>query len=453
MKRNLTLFALGIASALAPAAVMAKDPALSAHADRVADNYMTAPIAGMTIAIARPGEPVLVRAYGYADLEARRPMQADSRFEIGSITKQFTAAAVLRLAEEGRLSLASPVSDYFPELAVAAQGATIEHLLRHSSGLSSARVAEDLTAPLDPSAVVAFVAGHAPEFAPGERYRYNNNGYILLGLVAEKVTGKPFSEHLSETFFTPLGLSATGVCEAGDRVERLPSYLPPARDGEVFRRAPSHHPSAGFSAGFLCSTAGDIARWSQALANGRVVSAESLAAMTTPSTGKEGVRTNYGMGTEIGREGDALHHYHGGATSGFFAQSGYWPADGTSVVVLTNGAYAGSLLERIEADLHRASLGDARTYAARTVAEPARYEGEYELAGLSIAIYSQGGYLRMEPRGQAPTRLLVGAEGEFVAEHDPAIQVRFAIGASDKAESLTIVRNGRAMPPALRAAS
>ena len=148
-----------------------------------------------------------------------------------------------------------------------------------------------------------------------------------------------------------------------------------------------------------------------------------------------------------------MHHYHGGATSGFFAQSGYWPADGTSVVVLTNGAYAGSLLERIEADLHRASLGDARTYAARTVAEPARYEGEYELAGLSIAIYSQGGYLRMEPRGQAPTRLLVGAEGEFVAEHDPAIQVRFAIGASDKAESLTIVRNGSAMPPALRAAS
>ena len=434
-------------------AVAVVAPAVLEHrVDSIARAALRLPIEGLGVAVMHGDRVVLARGYGVADRDAGRAATHDVAFEIGSITKQVTAAAIVRLAEAGRLGLDDAIGTHLPALAASAPGVTLRHLLAHTSGLSRAWAVADLTAPSSPQVVVDSLAARPPEFAPGARYAYNNNGYILLGLVVERVTGTPYATHVRETLLRPLGLATIAPCAEVPAGRLAAGYVHATRGDAPPARAPSHHPTVTSAAGLLCATAADVARWQHALASGRVVSAAGWRAMTTPPTLANGRPSRYGLGVELGEIDGHAYLAHGGATPGFLGEAGRVPDAELGVVVLTNGVYAGSLVSQLAHAVARAALDLPQPAVARLPLDAetrARYVGTYALGSMPIEVYAQGEHLRAQPKGQVAARLLHQGDGVFVAEHDPALRFRFRV-ADGRAEELVIEQGGRAMPPARR---
>lgn len=447
MTHRLRLLAIAL---FLTAPVHAQTP--QARIDEVARHFADLPVTGMTIAVMRDGQLVHNRGYGLAHRENGVRATAGTVYEIGSITKQFTAAAILRLAEQGALTLDDPVAMHFPELAERAGSASLRHLLSHSSGLYSGPVSDDPTRPIEPSTVIAEIARHPSEFDPGARHRYNNNGYLLLGLLIERLGGRPYGDYLSEAFFEPLGLASTGLCTTprGDAVAR--GYSHPTRGEAVPTPHPVHHPTVSFSAGAICSTSGDLLAWQHALATGRVVSPASVDAMTSPLVLASGKPGPYGLGLYSDERSGEHHIHHGGAASGFVTQLGYFPSDRLGVVVLTNGMYAPAMVEQIEQAVRDAARGgdfQPIRASALTDAERASVLGTYDLGPMTIDVYVQGTTLRAQPAGQIASRLLHQGGRVFVTEHDPDVRMTFT-GPDAWADTLTLSQRGRPLPPARR---
>ena len=426
--------------------------AAAAAIDSIAARFSEVPVTGMTIGVMRDGKLVHVGGYGMAKLEGRVPARAGTVYEIGSITKQFTAAAILRLAEQGRLKLDDPVALHFPALANAAAGATLRHVLSHTSGIHSGSLVEDLTQPTDPSAIVALLAGRQPENAPAERYRYNNNGYILLGLLIERLTERRYGEHLEREFFRPLRLRSTAICITPRGAKVASAYEHPTRGDPRPKLHPIHHPTVSYASGAICSTAPDLLRWQHALVSGKVVSAASYAAMTTPATLKPGKSSPYGFGLFREERASDTRIHHGGASSGFVTQLGYYPSARVGIVVLTNGMYAPSIVEQIEADVADAVRGRASSATARPSLSEQQAQsvvGRYDLGPVKIDVFLQGTTLRAQPSGQVASRLLHQGNRVFIAEHDPNLRMAF-LGSDTQADTLLLSQGDRRLPPAKR---
>lgn len=450
-----------VAALLAAAALPAQPPSagtpaapqvLEQRVDSIMRAALALPIEGVSVAVMRGDRVVLERAYGVADRERGLAAAPGVAFEIGSITKQVTAAAIVRLAEAGRLGLDDPIGAHLPALAERAPGVTLRHLLSHTSGLSRAWAVADLTAPSSPQVVVDSLAVRAPESAPGARYAYNNNGYILLGLVIERVTGAPWARHVRDAILAPIGLAAIAPCDEVPAERRAAGYVHATRGPATAERAPSHHATVTYAAGQLCATAADVARWQHALASGRVVSEAGWRAMTTAPTLASGRPSRYGLGVELGTIGGLGYLAHSGATPGFLVEGGRVPEAELGVVVLTNGVYAGSLVSQLAHAVARAALDLPQPAVARLpldAAERARFAGTFALGEMPIEVYEQGEHLRAAPKGQLAGRLLHQGDGVFVAEHDPGLRFRFRV-VDGRAEELVIEQGGRAMPPARR---
>lgn len=426
--------------------------ALEKGMDAAVGRAMTAPIVGVSVAVARGDRILLEKGYGLADRETGQAATAGTVYEIGSITKQFTAAAVLRLAEQGKLSLDDEIGDHLPELRQRGAGITLRHLLSHTSGLSSAWAVADLTAPSSPQVVVDSLAARPVEFAPGERFAYNNNGYILLGRVVEKVSGMPYAEYLRTAFLTPLGLASVAPCDRLPAGRRATGYQHPTRGSTEPARVATHHPTVTFSAGVLCATAGDLLRWERALATGRVLRPESYGLMTTRAVLSSGRAVGYGLGAEVSElDGHAITG-HGGGLPGFITQASYLPADSLGVVVLTNGVYAGQIVGQLTEAISREALGLGQTGVADLPVGPherSRYVGTFDLGPAKIEVFEHGDHLRAQPPGQIATRLLYQGDDSFRAEHDPSLYLRFRVEGG-VAQELVIEHGGRKMPPAKR---
>ncbi len=441
----LTLVTLaGVGSpALAAAPV---GPGLTAAAlDPIASWYRGAPIVGMTVAIARADEPPLIVAWGHVDAARQAPATADTVYEIGSITKTFTAALILRRVEHGLISLDETITRWLPELRGAADGVTVRHLLAHSSGLASAPVAEDMSLPVSAEALLAAVRDRPVEFSPGARFRYNNNGYGLLGLILEREGGRAYADLLREELLEPLGLSRTAPCAFEDATR--PAGLNHAfisRDGPVLHTR--HHPLASGAAGMLCSTAGDVLAWQSALMSGRVLEPQTLALMTEPQRLSNGSASGYGLGIYVDDDGERLHH--GGAASGFITQMAWRPRERLGVVVLTNGIYAGALAERLEQDLAGAAMGRAWSPPAEAPMSQADLEalaGAYRIGPTRLDVFVLDGRLRARPEGQVAARLLHRGGGVFRAEHDPELVINFPGDGT-----VILEKAGRALPTGRR---
>jgi len=302
---------------------------------------------GVSVGVIRGGRDTLVlRGYGLADVENEVAATPETVYPIASITKQFTAAAVLLLAREKRLSLDDPIGRHLPGLPAAWRGVLVRQLLNHTSGIPNHPVLmrEEMT----PDSVVALAGREPLEFAPGTRSSYSNVGYLVLGLLIEKLTEQPYRQYVDTRLFRPNGLRSTRYCDE----ERL---IPHRASGYVQRdtgvaNAPPVSMLAVSSAGGLCSTVGDLAAWNHALATGRVLSPESWARMTTP----EGAATNYGYGMIVmSWEGHRMIG-HGGALDGFRSSSAYALDDSLSVTLLTNLGFASP--EELVLDIVRAAL-------------------------------------------------------------------------------------------------
>ena len=413
--------------------------------DPIASWYRGAPIVGMTVAIARADEPPLIVAWGHVDAARTAPATSDTVYEIGSITKTFTATLILRRVEHGLISLDEAVTRWLPELRGVAGDVTVRHLLAHSSGLASAPVAEDMSLPVSAEALLAAVRDRPVEFSPGARFRYNNNGYGLLGLILERESGRAYADLLREELLEPLGLSETTPCAFEDATRPAGfnhDFI--SGDGPVLHTR--HHPLASGAAGMLCSTASDVLAWQSALMSGRVLESQTLALMTEPQRLSNGSASGYGLGIYVYEGGERLHH--GGAASGFITQMAWRPRERLGVVVLTNGIYAGALAERLEQDLAGAAMGRAWSPPPEAPVSQANLEalaGAYRIGPTRLDVFVLDGRLRARPEGQVAARLLHQGGGVFRAEHDPELVITFPGDGT-----VILEKAGRALPAGRR---
>ncbi len=293
---------------------------------------------GLSVSVLKGGVVVLQKGYGRRALEPDAPVELNTPFAIGSVSKQFTVAALLLLAEEGKLSVDDPVSKWFPSL-TRASGITLLDLMHHVSGYSDYYPLDYLdrrmleAVPTD--AVIARYAGRALEFEPRSRYSYSNTGYLILGRVIELVSGEPLAAFEQRRLFGPLGLTHTSVHPDG-----APSGGEVARGYTRFALGPTQAAvteAGGWLGGAaaMWSTAADLSTWGQALLTGKVLTAASLRVMTTPVRLSNGATLRY-AGVLVGTSKDNVAIWsHSGAVNGFRAVLTL-DAAGTSVAVLAN---------------------------------------------------------------------------------------------------------------------
>ena len=292
-------------------------------------------VPGACLAVLQAGEPVLRRAYGLADLDNRVEATPATNYRLASISKQFTAAAILLLAEDGRLSIDDPVVRWLPRLPGAAD-ITLKHLLTHTSGLPDY---EDLipgarTAQLRDAEVLQLLEAHPGRYFPaGAAFRYSNSGYVLLGLIVERAAGVGFGAFLRRRIFDPLRMRNTVAYEAGvSEVAHRAFGHSRAAPASSWTRADQSPTSATLGDGGIYSSIDDLARWDAALYDSRLLQAESLRAAFAPQVATPDPAVHYGFGWRV--SGAAL--WHSGETAGFRNVIVRHPERRLSVILLTN---------------------------------------------------------------------------------------------------------------------
>jgi CubicO group peptidase (beta-lactamase class C family) len=293
---------------------------------------------GAAIIAAKEGEIILRKGYGLADLELGVPVEPHMVFRVASLTKEFTAALILQLVEEGIVSLDDEITDFIPDYPVQGNRVTIEHLLTHTSGIPTFQrvpgfqdhVRLDHT--LDET--IAIFAGQPFEFPPGERHSYSSSGYILLGAILERVTGMSYEDLLQERIFDVVGMGSACL-GSHDRIipGRVNGYT--VEDGEVIN-SPIVSMTMAFSSGGLMMSVDDLAAWDKALYGDRVLESETREAMWTAHVLENGRSTEYGLGWMVT---EFLGHrvlMHDGSVDGFLSAAWRLPEEHLFVAVLTN---------------------------------------------------------------------------------------------------------------------
>ena len=313
--------------------------ATPASADRI-DDYIKDEMAkrripGVALKVIRDGKPIKTAAYGLANLELEVQVKPDTVFEIGSVTKQFTAACILILQQDGRLSVEDKISQYLKNVPDSWTNITIRHLLTHTSGIKSytGLTGFELTRRLTQERFINNLGTHPLEFQPGDSFKYCNSGYSLLGYIVENVSGKSYWNLLAERILQPLDMTAM--------TNREPSVVIPNR-ASGYEQTNKMHINRDydltdvFAAGAIVSTVGDLAKWDAALETEKILTAASKEQMWTPARLNNGEPTKYGFGWYV----EALEGHrnvgHGGSTSGFSASIQRFPEDKLTVIILTN---------------------------------------------------------------------------------------------------------------------
>jgi CubicO group peptidase (beta-lactamase class C family) len=315
------------------------DPGLRSAIDAAAQEALASTGApSASIAVVRDGRVAYLQAYGSARLDPPAPAATSMRYSIGSVSKQFTATAILMLAEEGKLSLDDPVGRFVPGL-TRADAVTIRQILSHTSGYRD-YWPQDYVPPfmLEPTTARAILDrwAKAPlDFAPGVQYQYSNTGYVLAGVIVEKVSGTALLPFLSERMFRPLGMTSVADVDRERLAETDPTgYLRYALGPP--RPAPKEGKGWLFAAGELAMTAEDLARWNLGMIRQKLLRPESYRKMQTTVLLANGVGISYGLGIGVGRRGAHRVLSHDGEVSGFTSTNMVFPDDGIAVTVLVN---------------------------------------------------------------------------------------------------------------------
>jgi CubicO group peptidase (beta-lactamase class C family) len=441
------LFACLIFSNLAPARAQA--PAQTPDPAAKIDEYMNAVVKAEgfsgSILVARRGGPVVAKGYGMADFEGRVPNTSKTRFRIGSLTKQFTAAAVLLLQERGKLSVQDSICKHVEPCPAAWQPVKIHHLLSHTAGIPNFTSFPDylqtMGQPSPPATTIARFRDRPLEFQPGENHKYSNSGYVLLGHVIERVSGQPYGTFLRENIFKPLKMENTGYDDASASAgPRAKGYE--AGPGGAPTPAAHIDMTIPHAAGALYSTVEDLYLWDQALNSDKVLKKASLDAMFTP------VRNDYAYGWRVAKQGARTQHGHGGGINGFTSYIARYPEDGVTVVVLANlGEAAPS--SRVARDLASIVYGEkyelpiARVYAKVDPKIYDAYVGEYELGpGFVLAITREGDSLMAQPTGQRKIEIFPTSETVFAPKVFRA-EITFARDAEGRVTHLVFSQGGR----------
>ena len=339
---SVRILAIALAAATFPALAQAPpklDLAVSAEVDKIVREVLAATgVPSASVALVKDGQIVSLQAWGDAKLSPRRPARPDMRYSIGSVSKQFTAAAVLLLAEDGKLSLDDPVSRFLPDVTRAGD-VRIRQLLSHTSGYRDYwpqdYVPPSMRQPATAGLILDRWARQPLDFEPGTQYQYSNTGYVIAGLIVEKASGTPLLDVLSQRVFAPLGMKSVVSIDR----ERLADSDPVAyqRFGlGPLRPAPKEGKGWLFAAAELAMTPEDLARWNISVIERRLLEPDSYREMETAVRLKNGLGIGYGLGVAATAEAGHRVISHGGEVSGFTASNMIFPDDRAAITVLVN---------------------------------------------------------------------------------------------------------------------
>src|SRR5262245_10926220 len=379
---------------------------------------------GATVLVAQNGKVLFKQAYGYANLEHLVPVTVETKFRIGSITKQFTAAAILRLQEQGKLSVHDPLSKFIPDYPRGGE-VTVHHLLTHTSGIhsytSKPNFLETASTYVAPEDLIKSFKNDPYDFDPGKKWLYNNSGYFLLGYIIEKVSGQSYGDYLKREFFDPLGMKNTGVHHWSEILEHEAEGY--AFESGRFRRAQNWDMSRAGGAGALYSTVDDLYLWNEAVFGGKVLGAESLKAAFTPvNTGiaELGPEEGYGYGWGIASVRGLKEVQHGGGLHGFLSHLKRLRDEQFTVVVLANSSPPppnldpGWLAQEI-AQVYFYQKMDKKPTALSSVSESTleAYVGKYDYGAAVLTVTREDGRLFAQLSGQPRFEIFPKSGNEF----------------------------------------
>jgi CubicO group peptidase (beta-lactamase class C family) len=440
-----TLRAWALAAAVGLGGAQAQTPAAPGSAERlaqVADSYVAQQGFSGSVLVARGDTVLLSRGYGMASHEWAVPNAPDVKYLLASVSKQFTAAAVLRLADQGRLQLDDPVIRHLPETPPAWRAVTVRQLLAHTGGIpthTEGEAFEQLKQQAHtPRQLMARFSNKPLEFTPGTAFRYSNSGYVMLGLLVEQLSGKPWGDFIGQELLAPLGLRDSGVASNARITPRLASGYVRERRQPTARLLPAGflHLSVPYSAGAMYGTTGDLLKWQRGLYGGRVLSAAALKEMTTP------LRQDYALGLNVTRVNGRLQYGHSGGITGFSTYLLYDPQAELSVVVLGNieGAPAEAFARRLAAFANGQVVKLPEEIRAVALPAPAlaAVQGAYRLGERhTLWVMPSEGALWARLNHSSWTRLVAESALSFVAP-DEGAELRFQAGADGRAETVTL---------------
>ena len=385
-----------------------------ARMEQVIQSYVSARQFMGSALVARDGVVLLSKGYGSANLEWDIRNTSTTKFRLGSVTKQFTAASILLLEERGKLSLNDPVKKYITDAPAAWDKVTIYNLLTHTSGIPSFTGFPDYASteaiPTTPEKLVGRFRDKPLEFQPGEKWNYSNSGYVLLGYLIEKISGESYAKFVKENIFQPLGMNDSGYDSNSAIIPHRASGYAPGSAGP--QNAGFVHMSIPHAAGALYSTTEDLLRWEQGLFGGKLLKPESLVKMTTP------YKENYAFGLLAHSENSHKVIEHGGGIEGFNTQVSYYPESKLVVVVLgnLNGGAPGEIAKKLAtiAFGEKVMLPNERkevTVAPKILAE---YAGTYVMSPtFQIVMSVEGDQLMTQATGQPKFPLFAESDSKF----------------------------------------
>ena len=398
-----------------------------------------------TVLVAKEGNILLEKGYGLRNAASQNKHDANSIFQIGSVTKQFTSVILLKLQHDGKLSLKDKLSKYFPEYAHADR-ITIENLLNHVSGIYNYTNDADfmekrVTEPLTQAAFWNMIKDKPLDFEPGSRFNYSNSGYHILGYIIEKVTGQPYESIARMYLFHPANMTHSGY-DFTHLQSPLKSVGYYNLTKETQLAAPIVDSSVAFSAGAIYSTVHDLYNWNTALNSGKIIPLQVLETAYKP------YKDHYGFGFGIDSVFSKRHISHGGGIHGFVSMLSYIPQDKVSVAIISNAPFS---LGRVEKDVlailynQPYKLAEAPKEIKVDSSRLTRYVGEYELTPtFKITITLVNGSLKAQATGQPAFDLFAKEENVFFLKVVDA-QVEFIRNEKGEVNKLILHQNGQHM--------
>lgn len=465
MRCHSLLVILSLSPAVLQSQTLSKEPDSATLRSRldsiVRASLIDLPLASASVAILRGQDTLLWTAQGYSDMENRVPATPSTVYPVGSIAKQFTAAAILQQVERGAINLDEDVAKYVPEYSSRGKRVTIRQLLNHTSGIRDVNDLGDafsrtLRVDLPQKDVLALIRDQPFNFEPGSSWSYNNTGYYLLGVILERVTSIPYADYIRDNVARPAGLVATTYCDSRGLIpHRARGYDAVGLD---FLNA-TYMSMNLFSAVGLCSTAGDLVTWARALRGGKVISRESYGLMTTPEGAAARASPPYGFGLWVIESGGRRYISRLGLLAGFNAVLSEIPSDSLTIAIVTNtsglgastlGGQLGSAILGIPGPVFQKArkLGQAQGKPL-TKSQLRRYTGRYALREVrddsltspdivTLHVFDENGRLTAQLTGDPPETLTLVGDHEFLARARPDMHFTFAV-TQERATQVTFV--------------
>lgn len=395
------------------------------------------------VLVAQGDDIILNKGYGSANVEWNIPNTPATKFRLGSVTKQFTAASILLLEQQGKLKTTDLLKKHFPDIPAEWNKITIYNLLTHSSGIPNFTNFPEFEtlqlSPTTPEKTIAIFRDKPLDFQPGEKMNYSNSGYILLGALIEKLSGKTYERFIQENIFIPLKMNSSGYDSNTDIImHRAAGYTPNAQGKG---NAGFAHMSLPYAAGGLYSTTEDLLKWENALFSGGFLSKASLKKMLTPYKG------DYGFGIVISKDKDRTIIYHSGGIQGFNTRLAYYPETKTTVIVLANlngnapdamGAALGAIVhgEKVVLNADRKEINVPTEILKK-------YIGTYQLfPNVTITITLADNHLISQITGQVTVPLLAESESLFFVKVAEA-QIEFVEDEKRQITHAVLHQNGQ----------